>query len=131
MADMPTTPSWLESLKFFKTTLLSALKTRFDLLCLEWQEERKRLFYIVLFSVAAFITFFFFLLTLTAAIIISFWGTDFRYWVVWGVCLFYGLSTGVLIGLILKQVCCAIPPFKTTLEELRKDCQWLSSASRN
>lgn len=128
---MPEHSSWLESLKLFKTTLFSAIQTRFELLSLEWQEEKKRLFYIAIFSIGAFIASFFFLLTLTAALIISTWQTDFRYWVVWGVCLFYGLLAGVFIGFIFKQVYYAMPPFKATLEELRKDCQWLSSASRN
>ena len=131
MADMPEHTSWLESLKYFKTTLFSAVETRFELFCLEWQEEKRRLLFIALFSIGAILASFFFLLTLTAAIIISAWETDFRYWVVWGVCLFYALGAGVFVGLILKQVCCAIPPFQATLEELRKDCQWLSSTSQN
>ena len=124
---MPNHSSWLTLLKQFKGTVLDAFKTRLELLCLEWQEEKKRFFYVCLFMVGASVAFFLFLFTLTAAIIISTWETDYRYWAVWGICLFYGLTSGVLVGLIIKQVCCALPPFKATLEELRKDCEWLDS----
>lgn len=123
--------SLLEGVKQFKETLLDAIKTRLELACVEWQEEKRRILYICLSILGAGIFAFLFLLTFTAALIISTWETEARYWIVWGICLFYGLGSGFFIALIIKQISCAISPFKATLEELRKDCEWLKSTSQH
>ncbi|MBX7157725.1 MAG: phage holin family protein [Verrucomicrobiae bacterium] len=127
MSAPPRIGSWFSSIKHLSESILEAIKTRMELFCLEWQEEKKRVFILFVSAIIGVVLFFLFLFSFTAAIIISTWETDYRYAVVWALSALYALLTGLSVWIVIRQVKLATPPFKATIEELRKDYSWLRS----
>lgn len=129
MSSPPKLGSRLGSLKHLAESILEAFRTRAELISLEWQEEKKRLLILLISVVVGAVIGFLFLFAFTVAVIVSAWETDYRYAVAWGICAFYALLTGLAALITIRQVRQATPPFKATIEEIRKDYSWLRSQS--
>lgn len=122
------THGWLATLRRMGVTSLSAFQTRLELFTLELAEERQRLVAALLWTAGT--TFFFMLavLLLTLAIVAACPAPS-RPWVLGGFSLLYlALAGGAALGL-RKRLREGIRPFSATLEELKKDVDWLRSKS--
>jgi uncharacterized membrane protein YqjE len=121
----PMPPGLLDTLQRVGTTILSIIQNRLELLIVELQEDRVRLFETLL-MVAAIVALGFFTLTLVAA------GVIVLVWKEFGVAgLFVLAGVGLLVTLL---VCWRLrvrlqnwPLLAGTLAELRKDREWLEN----
>jgi uncharacterized membrane protein YqjE len=103
---------------------LGAVQNRFELLALEWQEERARMAELLFWVVGVLFFALMALLLLTATIIFLF-REELRLYIAAGFSVLYLLGAGAAwFGLksILKQ-----EPFPDTIDQAKKDRQWLSS----
>lgn len=118
-------PGFLETLQRLGATILAIIQNRLELLIVELQEDRIRLFETLL-MVAAIVALAFFTLTLMAA------GVIILVWKEFGVA---GLFVLAGIGLIVTLLVCwrlrvrlkNWPLLAGTLAELRKDREWLEN----
>lgn len=121
----PVPPGLLETLQRVGTTVLAIIQNRLELLIVELQEDRIRLFETLL-MVAAIVALGFFTLTLVAA------GVIVLVWKEFGVA---GLFVLAGVGLIATLLVCwrlrvrlmNWPVLAGTLAELRKDREWLEN----
>jgi uncharacterized membrane protein YqjE len=105
-------------------TGLGALQNRGELLLVELQEEKERLIAAFVWSAALLFLVFMGLLLLTATIIFLF-PESLRLWAAGGFAVLYlaGAAASVfVIKALLKEV-----PFAETIEQVRKDGEWLES----
>jgi uncharacterized membrane protein YqjE len=124
-AAEPHTAGLMQSLRGLAATALDVLKTRFELLVNEFEEERVRILELLVWGVAAFVFFVFSLLLFTFALIVLFWDT-------------HRLLVTVLLGVAYLVVAVVLftvararaqrpKVFKASLEELAKDRDTLAS----
>ena len=118
-------PGLLDTLRQLGVTILAIIQNRLELLIVELQEDRMRLFETLLI-VAAIVALAFFTLTLAAA------GVIILVWKMFGVA---GLFVLAGIGLLATLLVCwrlrvrlrNWPLLAGTLAELRKDREWLEN----
>jgi uncharacterized membrane protein YqjE len=119
-------PGLLSSIRRLMTTLLELLQTRVEIVVTEFEEERVRLRELVVFGV---LTLFFVIigLTLLTLFVVSlYWDTN-RLAVLGGIAILY-MGLGGLTGILLYRRLKSRPRlFATTLSELEKDKDQLSS----
>lgn len=119
-------PGLLTSLQRLMTTLLEILQTRVEIIATEFEEERVRLRELVMFGV---MTLFFVSvgLTLVTLFVVSLYWDTHRLQVLGGVAVLY-LGLGGVTGIYLCRRLKSRPRlFSTTLSELEKDKDQLSS----
>jgi uncharacterized membrane protein YqjE len=115
----------MQSLRNLAATALGVLKTRFDLLVSEIEEERLRIIELLVWGAAAMLFLAFGLMMLTFAVIVVFWET-------------HRLLAAVVLGLFYLAIAAAFfltararlqrpRLFKASLEELAKDQDTLTS----
>jgi uncharacterized membrane protein YqjE len=120
-------PSFHQSIKAYLATWVELLKVRLELLSTEWQEECQRLEQILLLAATAVACLALGVLCITLLVVAVFWDTDYRLAVVGGFAGLY-LALGVAAGLLMRRKTRSKPRlFATTLSELAKDLQHLSS----
>ncbi len=120
-------PSFYHSIKAYLATWVELLKVRLELLSTEWQEECQRLEQILLLAAAAMACLALGVLCVTFLVVAMFWDTAYRLAVVGGFAVLY-LALGVAAGLLMRRKTRSKPRlFATTLSELAKDLQHLSS----
>ncbi len=106
-------------------SFIGLLQTRLEIAAIELQEEHQRLLGIVAGAALAVFLGVLFAFSFTVAMIITFWETPYRLWVVWGFVAVYGVLAGVFVACLRHQVQNMPKPFENTISELRKDRAWL------
>jgi uncharacterized membrane protein YqjE len=105
-------------------TALGAMRSRFELFAVEWQEERIRAIHALGWGLALVVAGILSALCFTALIIFLF-PEDLRVYVLAGFTILYGLgaaSAGYALRSALKP-----EPFSETMDQVRKDRTWLES----
>jgi uncharacterized membrane protein YqjE len=105
-------------------TGVGALRNRFELLVLEWQEERALLAELMIWLVALLILGILAVLLFTATIILLF-PTELRVYAAAGFTVVY-LVGAVVASLVVRSLL-KRKPFSETLDQARKDADWLQS----
>lgn len=104
----------------YVATLLEGVKYRGELMSLEWQEEKRRLFQVVLSAVLAALSTAIALASLNVVLLMIFWETH-RLEVAVGFSVLYALLA-LIFGLSARRRArLKDKPFQSTFEELRKD----------
>jgi uncharacterized membrane protein YqjE len=118
-------PGFFSLLRQLLATGAGALHNRSELLVLEWQEERARR---TEFIVAAFGFLFMagMTLALLTAIVIFLFREEWRLYVAGAFAFLYAVGA-LWLGLLLKSLL-AQAPFSGSLNQLRKDREWLESS---
>lgn len=115
----------LASLQRLLATLLEILQTRVEIVATEFEEERERIWELVIYSFLALFFISLGLLLLTLFIVVLYWETH-RLYVLGGFALLY-LTLGIVAGAILRQRLRIRPRlFATTLAELSRDRERLT-----
>lgn len=118
----------LGSLQRMLATLLEVVQTRVQIVATEYEEERERLRELVVFGILTLFFVGFGLMFLTLFVVVLFWDTH-RLYVLGGFALLY-LGLAGVTGLILRRRLKSRPRlFATTLSELAKDRDRLTSRS--
>ena len=104
-------------------TLLSILRTRFELLTLEAAEQKANVLILLGLAFGALICLMLALLVFTATVVVYFWPTEDRY-VALGVLAFvyFAIGLGLLVAARSRLVN-GPTPFAATLDELRRDIE--------
>lgn len=121
MSDSPSSlPGILGSLRQFADGLLGSVHDRLELFSIELQEEKLRIFRILILINAAIFSAFLALIFVSLVVVYLFWDTA-RIYVLSGFAIFYcALFAGVLIA--LKKFLANQPkPFEATRQELAAD----------
>jgi uncharacterized membrane protein YqjE len=122
----PNPPSLLSRVKAIGATGLASLQNRSELFILELEEERSRLIEMLVWALVAGLLGLMFLAVLTILIVMLF-PPDERIWALTGFCVLY-LIGGVLALLNLKSLLrSGPPPFAESVNEIKKDSEWLES----
>jgi len=102
-------------------------RTRLELFTTELQEEREHLQQTLLLAASSLFCLAFGVLLVTLFIVVAFWDTNYRLWVLGAFALLY-LAAGAVMGAITRRKQKARPKLlAATLGELAKDYQHLSS----
>lgn len=118
----------LGSLQRMLATLLEVVQTRVQIVATEYEEEGERLRELVVFGILTLFFVGFGLMFLTLFVVVLFWDTH-RLYVLGGFALLY-LGLAGVTGLILRRRLKSRPRlFATTLSELAKDRDRLTSRS--
>lgn len=118
-------PGLRDALARLGQSLLSLLRTRAELVALEYHEERDQLFERAVLILVAVLFLAFAVLAASALVVVWFWDTH-RVAAMAGVTAFYALiGIGALWRLRARQRDAA-PPFAATLAELDRDRAWLA-----
>lgn len=121
---IPTTAHRGPSPRRFAGALLGLLHGHIALLAEELKEQQSNTVRLLVFASLSLLFGVLLIVGLSAALLISFWDS-YRFSVVIGLCLFYGLGFLIFLVRLLLQLRNAIPPFKATLEELARDREQL------
>lgn len=109
---------------------VSGFEARKELAKMEWAEEKVRLqrlfLFAVLFAVFLFLTLFF----VSMAVLVTFWETDHRVTVAWGVALLWGTGFFVSFLSLRKVVQQGRQAFQYTRQELQEDLQTVKNQLR-
>lgn len=107
-------------------TLLQGAKLRADLMSLEWREEKRRLFQLVLFTILVALLGAMAVASLNLLVLVLFWD-DHRLAVTVGFTVLYS-TLALAMALIARHRFRSLDlPFQATFEELRKDREHLMS----
>jgi len=123
----PGQPGLLDQAKQFVSTGLSALQNRGELFLLELEEEKTHVMELLIWAMAVGLLGLMFLIVFTGLIIYLF-PPPLRLWAMAGFCVLYGAGALVALfnlKLILKT---GAPPFAGSLNEMKKDREWLESS---
>ena len=118
-----------ESSKHFLRTTAAIAQNRLELLLIEVQEERTRLFDMLLLAAVAVACGLMALITISFTLVVVFWD-DHRVAVLAGLSLIYVVAAAAgfwQLDARLKRW----QAFSATLAELRKDCAWLDAQREN
>ena len=111
----------MESIRSFMASWVSVIKTRVEIISVELEEQREWLEHLVLMAVAAMFFISLGLMLVTLFVVVLFWETDARLWVLGGFSLLY-LGVGIGLFLALKSKMKSKPRlFASTASELGKD----------
>jgi uncharacterized membrane protein YqjE len=119
-ASVPAT-GVIDSIRSFLATWVAVVKTRVEIVSIELEEQREWMQQIVLLAVAALFGISLGLILMTLFVVVLFWETEGRLWVLGGFTLVY-LGGGVGLGLFLRHKLKTKPRiFAATAAELGKD----------
>jgi uncharacterized membrane protein YqjE len=126
MGDSPPPPAGIvESLRRLGRSSVAALQNRFELFSVELEEQKIRLVRVLVFAGAVIFLGNTALLALSAAIVVLV-GESARLAVLIGLTVIYvGAAVAAFLAL-RKELRSAPPPFQETLNELKKDSEWLN-----
>lgn len=111
----------IDTLRSFLATWVAVVKTRVEIISVEIEEQREWLESLILLAVAALFCISLGLILLTLFVVVLFWETDARRWVLGGFAGLYLLGGGAL-WLTLRAKMKAKPKlFSATAAELGKD----------
>jgi uncharacterized membrane protein YqjE len=120
-AGAPPPAGVVDSVRSFLATWVAVVKTRVEIISVELEEQREWLEHLVLMAVAAMFLISLGLILLTLFIVVLFWETDARLWVLGGFALVY-LAGGAGLGLALRAKMKSKPKlFASTAAGLGKD----------
>ena len=120
-AGAPPPGGVVESIRSFMASWVSVIKTRVEIISVELEEQREWLEHLVLMAVAAMFFISLGLMLTTLFVVVLFWNTDARLWVLGGFSLLY-LGVGIGLFLALKSKMKSKPKlFASTASELGKD----------
>ena len=117
------------SLRAVLVTVLGIAGTRFELLGIEFAEEKERLAALAITGVAAALALFFALLMLTLFCVVWFWDTH-RLVAIGGFTVLYFVVGACAVARLRAQLAAHPAPFAGTVAELEKDRETLRSAIR-
>ena len=106
------------------------LRTRFELLALEFAQERSRVFALLCLALGAFLFLLLGLLVLSVLVALLFWQSDYRYW---SIGLLAGAYLLVAIALLLRlrwHLLYGKQPFEASLDVFSRDVERLRAAPR-
>jgi uncharacterized membrane protein YqjE len=111
----------VDSIRSFLASWVAVLKTRVEIVSLELEEQREWMQQIVLLGMAALFCVSLGLILMTLLIVVVFWETEGRLWVLGGFTVVY-LGGGLALGLWLRHKLRARPRiFSATASELGRD----------
>ena len=111
----------VESVRSFLASWVAVVKTRVEIISVEIEEQREWLLHLILMAVAALFCISLGLILLTLFVVVLFWETDGRLWVLGGFAALY-LVGGLVLWLSLRKKIKSKPRiFSTTAAELSKD----------
>ena len=120
----PPVPGFLDSLRRLGSTVLGLIQNRLELFAVEVQEQKDRLVRVLLLTALTVFLANLALVVLTAAIVVLA-GPEARKPVLIGLTVLYVLGA-ILAGLALRrELKSAPPPFQDSVNELKKDIDWL------
>jgi uncharacterized membrane protein YqjE len=123
----PSPAGFLSQAKMLFTTGLSSLHNRGELFLLELEEEKTRFIELLIWAMAVGVLGLMFLGATTVFIVLLF-PEDARVWAVAGFCVLY-LGGAIFALLNLKShLKTAPPPFSASVNEMKKDREWLESS---
>ena len=112
-----------ESVGGLAATFLSILRTRFELLTLEADEQKSRIVVLLGLAAGAVLCLVLAVLVFTVTVAVYFWPTEDRY-VALSILAFIYFAIGVgLVVAIRSRLVNGPPPFAATLDELRRDIE--------
>ncbi|HZH57123.1 phage holin family protein [Yanghanlia caeni] len=115
-----------ESVGGLAASLVSILRTRFELFALEAAEQKSRLFVLVGLAAGAAVCLVLALLVFTVTVAVYFWPTEDRY-VALGILAFVYFAIGIgLLVAIRSRLVNGPQPFAATLDELRRDIELIN-----
>ena len=117
-----------QSLASAGAELATLLRTRVELLALEFAKERSRLLRSVLLALGALLFGLLGLLVFSVWIALLFWSTEYRYLSIALLALVYVLIAVVFIVKLRNQVRRGGPPFAASVEVLSQDLEMLRAA---
>ena len=115
------------SLRRLATRSLGVLTNRLELFLLELREEQGRILSLLLLAVAIGVLSLLTLILISFALVVLFWNTA-RMPVLLGMIGFYVLAAG-LAAWRMNRLLKSGNPFSATIEELKKDREWLEKES--
>lgn len=111
----------MDSVRSFLASWVAVVKTRVEIISVEIEEQREWLLHLIIMAVAALFCISLGLILLTLFVVVLFWETDARRWVLGGFAALY-LVGGVVLWLSLRKKIKSKPRiFSTTAAELGKD----------
>lgn len=111
----------IDSLRSFMASWVAVVKTRVEIVSTELEEQREWMQRILLLALATLFCVSLGLILLTLLVVVLFWDTDGRLWVLGGFALLY-LGGGAGLGLLLRHKLKTKPRiFASTAAELGKD----------
>lgn len=111
----------MDAVRSFMASWIAVVKTRVEIVSTEIEEQREWMQRIVLLALAALFCVSLGLILLTLLIVVAFWDTQGRMWVLGGFALLY-LGGGIGLGLALRHMLKTKPKiFASTAAELGKD----------
>ena len=111
----------IDSIRSFLASWVAVVKTRVEIISVEIEEQREWFTRLILLAVAALFCVSLGIILLTLFVVVLFWDTDARRWVLGGFSALY-LGGGVFLFLNLKQRMKSKPKlFASTAAELEKD----------
>ena len=123
MANSTSAPpaSLMDSVRSFLASWVAVVKNRVEIISVEIEEQREWLEHLILMAVGALFCISLGLILLTLFIVVLFWETEGRLWVLGGFAVLYLLG-GLMLWLALRKKMKAKPRiFSTTAAELGKD----------
>lgn len=101
------------------------LAAKLELVGIELQEEKRRVIELVALASVAMLFAVLALTVLTFTLIAAFWDTDYRMASLIGITLVYLAISAAFFACLRRKVSMAPGMFDTTLEELKKDAEWI------
>ena len=126
MADEAEAPGLAGLLRRLALTGLAALHNRGELLQVEAEEEKNQVLELFIWVAVVSVLGFLFLAVLTATVILIF-PPEGRVYAAGGFALLYLTGTGLGLMNLRALIRHAPPPFAATVEEIKKDKEWLES----
>jgi uncharacterized membrane protein YqjE len=121
VSDSPSSlPGILNSLRQFADGLLGSVYDRLELFSIELQEEKLRIFRILILINAAIFSAFLALIFISLVIVYLFWDTA-RLGVLSGFAVFYSAAFAVVVVALKKFLASQPKPFEITRQELAAD----------
>jgi uncharacterized membrane protein YqjE len=101
---------------------VGAVHSRLELIVVELQEERDRIVYVLVWSGVLLFLVFMAIVAFSFVLIVALW--QYAVWVGLGLGVFYIVGAAVAAGVVRKRL--KTPLFSETVNQLRKDREWLS-----
>src|SRR5688572_24420387 len=111
----------IDSVRSFLASWVAVVKTRVEIISVEIEEQREWLESLILMAVGALFCISLGLILLTLFVVVFFWETDARLWVLGGFAALYLLGGGFLWLTLRKKMKSKPRIFSTTAAELGKD----------
>ena len=120
-ASAPPPSGVVDTVRSFLASWVAVVKTRVEIISLELEEQREWLEHLILMALAALFCISLGLILLTLFVVVLFWETDGRMWVLGGFAVLY-LGGGIGLWMALRAKMKSKPKlFASTAAELGKD----------